>query len=243
MSKAVSSAPAAKSALFLDIDGTLIELAPRPDLVVVPTDLPQLLRDLQHRWQGGLALVSGRSLAEIDRMFPGLECVAGCHGGEWRLGGESFVAPLADSVLNGLAIQAGRLPGILIERKPVGLALHYRANPSACGLLRRWARSAVVQAQRSLRLVEGKAVIEVTGADCDKGRAVERFMESPGFAGRRPIYVGDDMTDEGGFDAVNRLGGVSIRVGGDERESLACRSLPAPKAVRLWLRLRLKGGL
>lgn len=223
------------SALFLDIDGTLIDLAPKPDLVVVPDFLPPLLLDLAQALGGALALVSGRALAEIDRLFPGLDCVAGSHGGEWRLGGTSRSSKVTIPELDALAAGAETLPGILVERKPLGVALHYRDNPQLAGQVRALARRTVERADQKLRLIDGKAVVEVMPADTDKGGAIIRFMDNPVFAGRRPIYVGDDVTDECGFSAVNRLGGVSVRVGGTQG-SAACRGLSSPQAVRRWLR-------
>lgn len=231
-------------ALFLDVDGTLIDLADRPDLVVVPPMLPELLRTLSDRLGGALALVSGRALADIDRLFPGLACVAGSHGGEWRQAGTMAAASRRAPQLDRLATQAALLPGILVERKPLGVALHYRDNPVLAPTLRRMAQHAVEQAAEPLKCMNGKAVVEVMPAGIDKGGAVARFMTAPAFAGRRPVFIGDDVTDESGFVQVNRMEGLSIRVGGTQG-SAARRALSSPKAVRRWLHgleTRTKGG-
>lgn len=222
-------------ALFLDIDGTLLDLAARPDLVVVPPELADTLHTLARVLDGALALVSGRALAEIDQLFPGLPAVAGSHGGEWRQGGRLRATGAPAPELTALAAGAATLPGIMVERKPQAVALHYRDNPKLAGHVRALAERAVAAASVGLRLLEGKSVIEVVPAEVDKGRAVARFMAAPPFAGRVPLYVGDDVTDEYGFQAVNRLGGLSIRVG-DLGASAARRQLSSPTAVRRWLR-------
>ncbi len=224
-----------RMALFLDIDGTLIDLAPKPDLVVVPDFLPPLLHDLATELGGALALVSGRALTEIDRLIPGLDSVAGSHGGEWRLQGVTKAAIAAIPELDALAAGAETLPGILVERKPMGVAMHYRDNPQLAGQVRALARRIVESADQALRLIDGKSVVEVVPAGTDKGGAITRFMDAPAFAGRFPIYVGDDVTDECGFRAVNRLDGLSIRVGGT-KGSAATRGLSSPRAVRRWLK-------
>lgn len=223
-------------ALFLDIDGTLIDLAPKPHLVEVPGFLPPLLRDLAERLDGALALVSGRALAEVDRLFPGLDTAAGSHGGEWRLDGTMRAGVAAIPELDALAAGAETLPGILVERKPMGVAMHYRDNPQLAGQVRALARRTIERADQSLRLIDGKSVVEVVPAGIDKGTAITRFMNAPTFMGRVPVYVGDDVTDECGFRAVNRLDGVSIRVGGTQG-SAANRELSSPRAVRRWLKI------
>ena len=229
------SRPIRPLALFLDIDGTLIELAPKPHLVVVPDFLPPLLRKLAEQLDGALALISGRALAEVDRLFPGLECAAGSHGGEWRLGGSLRVGLTAIPELEALAAGAETLPGILVERKPMGVAMHYRDNPQLAGQVRALARRTIERADQAFRLIDGKSVVEVVPAGIDKGTAITRFMDAPVFAGRTPVYVGDDVTDECGFRAVNRLDGVSIRVGGT-KGSAANRGVSSPQAVRRWLK-------
>lgn len=223
-------------ALFLDIDGTLLELAPSPDAVVVPPTLPALLHDLAAKLSGALALVSGRDLASVDRLFAGDVDVAGAHGAQWRSAGHAaggtggWPTALADD----LAAQAAALPGVLVERKACSLSLHYRPAPAQAQAVCDLAETAVRRSPLPLRLIHGKAVVELIPDAAGKGRAIERFMAEPRYGGRLPVFVGDDVTDEEGFVAVNRMGGISIHVGGG-RPTVARFRLSDPQTVRRWL--------
>ena len=250
------SGPAGRWALFLDIDGTLLDLAPRPDLVLVPESLPGLLGALARELDGALALVSGRPLAAIDGLIPavipagtpagipGRLDAAGTHGAEWRQGGR--VATLAPSdpaavaalgvLARGLRAEVENRPGLLVEDKPGALALHYRLAPEreaeALALAERIARAL----GPAYRLQHGKQVVEVLPAAAGKGAAIRRFMAGPPYAGRTPVFAGDDLTDEDGFAAVESLHGISIRVGPPGAPTRARYRLDSPAALRAWLR-------
>ena len=223
-------------ALFLDIDGTLVDLAAAPDGVVVPTGLTALLDRLTGRLAGALALVSGRSLTGIDRLLPGGRDAAGTHGVEWRRNGraqalaESWPAELDAAV----AAATERLPFLHVERKAHSVALHYREAPEQGAAVRALAEALVRAAPRPFDLLDGKAVVEIVPPGAGKGAAIERFMASPPYAGRLPVFVGDDVTDEHGFAAVNRLGGISVHVGANPATTAGWR-LDSPAAVRAWL--------
>jgi len=231
--------PAAGWALFLDVDGCLLDIAERPDAVAVEPTLPPVLDRLRERLGGALALVSGRPLAELDRLFAPLHLpAAGQHGLERRDAAGRRLPTVAlpegfAEVEGRLALFTERHPGLLLERKSHGLALHYRGNPARGEEAIRLARSLASRTRPPLVAVEGKAVIELRAPGADKGRAIEAFLAEPPFRGRLPAFAGDDVTDEDGFAAVNRLGGHSILVGA--RASAARWSLPDAAALRRWL--------
>lgn len=226
-------------AFFLDIDGTLLEFADRPELVFVGPGLRRLLRNLHRASGGALALVSGRSLADMDALFdmPHLPA-AGQHGVERRNAlGELFLRAKGGQALRPAAelLQAfvARNPGLLLEDKGHSLALHYRRGPHLKRRARRACDTALEVVGPGFVLQPGNMVLELLPATSDKGQAIEAFMGEPPFAGRVPVFVGDDTTDERGFDVVNRLGGHTIKVG--EGRSIARWSIAEPYAVRAWL--------
>jgi trehalose 6-phosphate phosphatase len=227
-------------ALFADIDGTLLNLAPHPDAVVVDDDLRQLLDGLDTRLRGAFALVSGRTLADIDRLFaPRRFAAAGLHGLEWRLKGAGDATLLAmPRELRNLSVDiANRLsvfPGVLIERKGPAMALHYRRAPEAEAHVYLAAQDALKTLGSGYRLLEGHAVVELIPANANKGGAIRHFMAAEPFAGRVPVFIGDDVTDESGFAAVNELGGLSVRVG-PTIPTAASAGLPDVAATRAWL--------
>lgn len=223
-------------ALFLDIDGTLLDLAPTPGDVVVPRSLPPRLDALRLRFGGALALVSGRALAGVDHLFPGGHDAAGSHGVEWRLAGKTTILTVRwpDEMTATVEAAARLLPGVRIERKPRSLALHFRDAPGSEQAVRALAEAAIRDAESPLGLLEGKAVIEIVPLEADKGEAILRFMRAPPYTGRRPVFAGDDVSDESGFAAVNRLDGLSLHVG----RSLATKAhfrLSSPTSLRRWL--------
>ncbi|WP_051002368.1 trehalose-phosphatase [Magnetospirillum molischianum] len=222
-------------ALFLDIDGTLLDLAPAPDDVVVPADLPQRLESLSRRLSGAVALISGRSLENVDRLFPGGRDVAGTHGVEWRRSGKVDIvgAPWPDELTEWIREEARHLTGLLLERKPCSLALHFAANPKIEAEVHSLAMTAAALSPIALKLVRGKNVYELVPAGTDKGKAIERFLSVPPYAGRIPVFIGDDLTDEDGFKTINRLGGLSAHVG--SRATAARYRLNSPEEVRHWL--------
>ena len=210
-------------ALFLDVDGTLLEIARTPDAVRVPRRLCQILADLQRATGGALALVSGRELAQLDRLFAPL-CLsaAGLHGLERRNLRTGVMRREPDPA----ALEAARLrlgafaadhPGVLLEDKGLTLALHYRNAPAQKGAATAAAVAAVAATRGALVLLQGKMVLELKPPSCDKGQAIAAFMDEAPFAGRQPVFAGDDVTDEAGFEVVNRQGGVTIRIGAEAR--------------------------
>jgi trehalose 6-phosphate phosphatase len=226
-------------ALFLDIDGTLLDLAPEPQAVRVPPGLAARIGALARGLGGALALVSGRPLSDIDRFFPGGFDAAGTHGAQWRLGGtETAPGATVDSALERIVAllreETDRLPGVILERKPHAIAIHYRLAPECEAQVRSLARHAAETLGPAFRLQVGKLVVELLPAAASKGAAIRRFMGLPPYAGRTPVFVGDDLTDEDGFAVVNALGGLSIRVG-EGNQTLARSRLPSPAAVRDWL--------
>ncbi len=228
-------------ALFLDVDGTLVEIEREPGAVHVPESLCQILDDLQRATGGALALVSGRALAQLDHLFAPL-CLsaAGLHGLERRnLGRELVRAGPDPAVLEAakarLAAFAGRHPGVLLEDKGLTLALHYRNAPAHKAAATATAQAAVASSQGALVLLEGKMVLELKPPGCDKGHAIAAFLGETPFAGRQPVFAGDDVTDEAGFKVVNRLGGISIRIGADAAPTAAGHGLPDVRAMQSWL--------
>ncbi len=229
----------ADSALFLDIDGTLLEFAPRPDSVKVDGDLLQSLEGARTALGGALALVSGRGLADIDNLF-GVERfpAAGAHGSELRHADGQRDDPPAEPFPGILRDWAERFvassEGLVLEHKTTGLSLHYRGAPERNNEVREFADSVLAELGDSHRVIAGKMVYEVAPIHHNKGDAIARLMRREPFAGRRPIFVGDDVTDEDGFHAVVENNGIAILVG-QRDETAAQFSLHNVDAVRLWL--------
>lgn len=226
-------------ALFLDVDGCLLDFADDPAAVSVQPVLRALLQALHAGLDGALALVSGRRVDDLDRLFGAPPwALAGLHGYELRHSDgrhrEISVAP-ADQARMRAAVQAlaAQLDGVQLEDKRYAMALHCRRAPGRLPALRE-AAAAVAATLPGYELQPGNLVMEFKPAGMDKGRVVEELMRQPPFAGRTPVYLGDDLTDEHAFDAVNRAGGVSVRVGSRE-PSHARFTLPSPAAVHAWL--------
>lgn len=223
-------------ALFLDIDGTLLDLAPTPDSVIVPDGLLALLDTLTAHFSGALALISGRSLAEIDRLFPKGRDAAGSHGVEWRLSGTTLMVGGNDwinRVAHQIRSEIQDMPGVLMEVKPRSIALHFQAVPQHGAAVVALMEGIARTVSTPLRVLRGRAVAELIPVGWDKGRAIERFMRLAPYAERVPVFIGDDVTDEDGFRMVDHMGGLSIRV----RECSADSgfTLPSSAAVRHWL--------
>jgi trehalose 6-phosphate phosphatase len=230
--------PTVKAAFFIDIDGTLIDIAATPEGVHVAAELPDLLDRLRGACGGALALVSGRRLVDIDRLlFPLVAAAAGVHGLERRRADGSVVRAGVSAALDRLRDEFARFvaerPGVRLEDKDLSLALHYRLAPLEEPAVREAARRAVAPFADDIKLLEGKMVIEVKPQGTNKGTAVAAFLDEPPFKGRRPVFLGDDVTDEDGFAAANDAGGVSILVG--ERPSAARWRLPSVASVHRWL--------
>lgn len=232
-------------ALFLDVDGSLLDFAPHPDGVRVPDGMQRHIATLAQRLDGALALVSGRALAVLDVLFDELRHLpaAGLHGLEWRdAQGCVHLPPDAAPALASVEAEARRIaaafPGAAIERKGPSLALHWRAAPQAQDPFRAFA-AAALRVLPDYRPQFGDRVLELRPEGLDKGTAVLAFLAQPPFAQRRPVFVGDDLTDEHGFAVVNARGGLSVLVG-DRPESEARHRLPDPAAVRDWLAMSVR---
>ena len=216
-------------ALFLDLDGTLLELAEHPDKVVVPEGLVSLLERLKNSLDGALALISGRSLASLDATLgeTGLDA-AGCHGAELRIAGAVKVLTTADTLVpriaERLASCADTIPLAMVEVKTHSIAFHYRQTVLDARQARRLAEQAVAGDGAQFRLLEGKKVVEILPVNVGKGRAIAYFLDRPPYAGRIPVFIGDDVTDEEGFQEVNQRSGYSIRVGNDGESTARFRA-------------------
>ena len=236
-----------EAALLVDVDGTLLEIAPRPELVEIPPGLPDLLHRLAGERGGALALISGRPVADLDRLFRSWHgAAAGLHGierrrpdGSWSETGSSEADRAAAAALDRLRPQlqalARQRPGVWVEDKGRTLALHYRAAPEAGAAIRNTAERLLREAGDALRLIPGKMVVEFQPRHHSKGGAIAAFMAEPPFRGRVPVFLGDDTTDEAGFAEINRRGGTSIRVGPPSADSAALYDLPSVRAALDWL--------
>jgi len=228
--------------LFLDVDGTLLDIAPRPEAVEVRPGLLDDLAAAERRLGGALALVSGRPIAELDRLFAPLRLSAsGVHGAELRRRPGGAVASLANGRLGGdtwcaLTRLLDEFPGSYAENKEVSFAVHYPDPGTDTARLKR-ALSRLMEraaaAGTATRLLAGRAVFEVQLPGFDKGRAIARFLEETPFRGRKPVFVGDDEIDRAGFDAALALGGFAYSVG-VEMPGLT-GAFAGPGAVRAWL--------
>lgn len=215
-------------ALFLDVDGTLLDIAESPTAVCVPRELRAALECLHRRLGGALALVSGRPLDDLDRLFTPLRLPAcGVHGAQWRVHADEPLhheaASLAAPVRERLHALARSHAGILSEDKGSSFALHYRAAPAAGQALAAALRALLSEPEGAgLRLLPGKMVFEVIAHGSDKAQAIRRFLEVAPFAGRRPLFIGDDVTDEPALALMPELNGLALSVG---------RLLPGASAV------------
>ncbi len=225
------------TALLLDIDGTLLDLARTPDMVTVPDDLLRALQMLWRQLDGALAFVSGRSLASIDSLFSSFRPAAiGAHGGEVR-GADGKVtraAPLPHEVTRIFEGLAAHIPGLLLEDKACALSLQYRLAPEALPvLLSAMDKYAGLFEAEKIAIVHGKAVIDARHRGLDKGSAVVRLAREMPFAGRAILFGGDDTTDLDVFRILARIGGHGFSVG---RNFPGAEHLfESPRAVRRWL--------
>ena len=233
-------------AILLDIDGTLLDLARTPREVWVPPGLAATLHALRERTKGALALVSGRSLNDIDLIFapdrfPGV----GGHGAEMRLSTDSEAvathAPPMDKELKGRLAAIARLsPGILLEDKGYSLALHYRLAPHAEKAI--YEAVSLIRADlpnAAIEVLPGKCVCEIKQAGFDKATGVRELMNHEPFRGRRPIFIGDDVTDESVFAIMPALGGLAFSVG--RHANGVAGHFAEPGDVRAWLKRLIDG--
>ncbi len=226
------------ASLFLDFDGTLVEIAAEPGAVQVTSELRALLTLLQERLDGRVAVLTGRSANDVEaRLLPVQMVLGGSHGLETRINGISAASverpPGLDHILASLRALQQRYPGVLVEEKPLGVAVHYRQAPEAEAAC----RAAVTEAARScgLELQPGKMVFELKPPGGSKGAALRSIMEEPGFAGTVPVFLGDDLTDEPGFATARQLGGAGVLIG-EQRESAAAYRIGSVGAALDWLR-------
>jgi len=230
-------------ALFLDVDGTLLEIAATPDRVRVPGSLRNTLQVSFEREHGALALLSGRSLEDLDQLFsPCIFPASGKHGLEVRLPSGKIVRPEVDpSVLDRarrwLNILQNDNRGLLLEDKGVALAMHYRLAPGLAPEVEVVMNEMVAELGDAFIVRPGKCVSELMPRGFDERSAIQLLMQERVFAGRTPVFVGDDLTDEVGFQAVNEMGGHSIRVG-NLAETAAQYRFSSVSTVVAWLRDR-----
>lgn len=226
-------------ALFLDFDGTLLDVAPTPDAAVAPGGLARLLAELSASLGGALALISGREIADLDfRLEPFRGRAAGVHGAEIRFDPERQASPQAaaldPAVLADVRRLAGFESGVLIEDKGASIAVHFRAVEAAKPRLERELADYVAASRGTLRLLRGIKVFEILNGGFSKGEAVARLMADPPFAGRRPVMIGDDRSDVPAMLACAARGGFGFTVAGEHFRADEA-DFAGPEAVRLWL--------
>lgn len=234
----VPPAPTENVAFFFDLDGTLAGIKLHPDHVAIPEPVRDALSRLSQAHDGAVALISGRSMAELDRLaspyrFP----LAGVHGAERRdINGKTHIVALDDKTVQRVERQLSEalalLTGAELEAKGMAFALHYRQAPQHQAAIVALAQEIVTQFPE-LALQPGKCVVEIKPRGINKGAAIDAFMQEAPFRGKLPVFIGDDLTDEAGFAAVNRLGGLSIKVGVGDTQAIA--RLPDVAAVHQWL--------
>jgi trehalose 6-phosphate phosphatase len=237
-------APISSCAYFLDADGTLLDIMPRPEDVVTDETLRTLLAALALAARGALALVSGRAIEDVDRIFAPLFLpAAGLHGAEIRFPDASrSISPndgAMDCVRPPVAHFIAAHPGLRLEDKGAALAVHFRQTPELADDVLEFLKS--LAKKNGLAVQEGKMVAELKQARYDKGKAIAALLARPPFLGRKPVFIGDDLTDESGFSFVNAHGGVSVRVGPAGIASNAQYRLRNPASVRAELHRLLTG--
>lgn len=242
--------PSPHYAYFLDVDGTLVELADAPDAVRASAQLLEVIRQLRVATGGAVALISGRALADLDQLFPNAPFpAAGQHGTERRsatgeLRHDLTTSPQLDAARALITESLAKFPGLLLEDKGQSLALHYRMAPQFAPAAHRLMKTALAETGDEYVLQSGKKVVELRQSGRDKGMAIAEFMRERPFLGRTPVCLGDDLTDEAGFRTVNDMWGFTIKVGpgptqahwrlADAREAVAwlATGWPAPAPVR-----------
>lgn len=211
-------------ALFIDFDGTLVELADKPDAIVVPPDLIEEIQNAAERLEGAVAVITGRALDDLDKYIPTSIPAAGGHGIERRHadGTRTEASPDTTEAAQALARRlqdfAQDKPGLLVEPKTASVALHYRLAPDQREICIDAMTTAVADVD-GFMVLEGKMVVEARPAEASKAAAIRAFMQEPPFQGRVPVFFGDDRTDEEGFAAVREFGGVGVKVGDGETQA------------------------
>lgn len=228
----------AQNALFLDFDGTLVDVPATPDAVALPPGLPAMLHRLYDRLDGAVALITGRDITDLRQYLPDFPgAVSGSHGAEISLDGHS-ISPTDDTQLDIPALHAAAHqlvsahPAILLEEKRHGVVLHYRADPSLAGVV----QAAMQQLQRDFPGTAQQAAkmqIELRSAGVGKDKALARLMELPPYRGRVPVYAGDDLPDEVAMAEAQSRGGLAIKIG--DGETAARYRVADPAALAAWL--------
>ena len=231
--------PAGAFSLFLDVDGTLIDIAPHPDGVVVPPSLIHDLASAEQHFGGALALVSGRTIENLDHLFRPLRLRAsGVHGAEFRFEPNDAIEPmgpiLPPETWQQLLRRLAAFPGTLAENKAFSFAVHYRMKPEARPELEAMLDAFIVERpELGLLLMPGHFVFEMKPPAINKGAAILRFLDHDKFRGRRPIFIGDDVTDQAGFDMVLAHDGLAYSVGFPA--PTVSGNFATPATVRDWL--------
>jgi len=233
-----------RCAFFFDVDGTLAHIQPRPELVFIP---PRALAALEQLHACGIpvAVISGRPLSQLDALLAPLQLpAAGIHGAERRTVDGALQRLALDNevfhaIEQALARACAEHPGLVLENKGVAFALHFRQAPELEDTARKLAEAFVERYAEVLALQPGKCVFELKPRGASKGEVIRAFMQEPPFLGRMPVFIGDDRTDEAGFEIVNQLGGLSIKVG--DGPTLATQRLDSVDAVGAWLGTLLDG--
>lgn len=228
-------------ALFLDVDGTLLEIAATPQAASVSDDLRERLQALAHAGGGAVALVSGRAISDLDALFAPLTLPsAGLHGFERRGASRMYCtrplpsAAALEAARRAMLDLARRHAGLLVEDKRFALALHFRKVPHLEDIVVKAMENVAAGLEHELELQHGKMVVELRPVGATKAEAVADFMAEAPFAGRLAVFIGDDLTDEPAFELVNRLGGLSVVVSAT-RPSAARARLADVSAVHDWL--------
>lgn len=225
-------------AWFLDVDGTLLEIEKHPDLVSADRELLEILDRLGDRYGGAVALISGRSLAQLEQIFGPLSIAAAAsHGLELRPVADEvtlLAGAVPRAVIDEIAEFTKRHPGLVMEQKSFSVGVHYRTRPELAREVAERLEKIVAGLDYEFRLQHGKMMMELLPTAAGKGGAIRAFMQRHPFRGRRPVFVGDDVTDEHGFAAVNELGGLSVRVGDGPATSAQCH-LRNVSELRAWL--------
>jgi trehalose 6-phosphate phosphatase len=228
-------------AFLLDVDGTILDLAPTPREVYVSKELRQTLQKLYERTGGATAFVSGRPVEELDLIFAPLQLPAvGGHGCEFRLTPDgptqsAMVTPLPSKIKRRFAMIAEAAPGIIVEDKKFSIALHYRLAPDMEDHVRKNSAALCEELDLPLELLLAKSVVEIKQSGFNKATAVRDIMQHAPFAGRLPVFVGDDTTDEPVFPVIPEFGGMGFSVG--RRIPGVPGHFDRPRDVRRWLEI------
>ncbi len=231
--------PCTKAAIFLDFDGTLVDIAPTPDGIHIPDTLPALLNDLRDQAGGALVVISGRAAGDLAQWLPDYTgLIVGGHGAEWRRDGK--VTPRVDLAQDSLDMLrdaasafAGTYPPVLLEEKPTGLVLHYRAQPDLQQTVETFTAH-LAQTHTDFEAQPAKMAVEMRPQGVGKDLAIADIMGFDLFSGRIPVMIGDDTTDEPAMEWAQKQGGLGIKVGPGETK--AHHRLPDTQAVHTLLR-------